>query len=105
MKKDTQRNVKLPDPADSEQPYLKVDAVQACRVNDNFSITCHQMNYQSIVSQLGVNGQQIIDKGGYFTVGRFVMNYESFCQLRNEVNQIHDKYTQQNTEALQNSKP
>jgi hypothetical protein len=71
-------------------PYAKVDAFQACRLNEAFALSAFQFDYQAVatgLSKAGTSAEALPAR----LVARLVMDRDAFKRLRDEVTKILDK--------------
>lgn len=78
---------------DSEISYQKIDHIRASRLGNNFSVSFYQLNYQQIADELDLSkGSNDIIQTNLISIGKFVMNEESFRELGSRVQEILKKY-------------
>ncbi|OHD55817.1 MAG: hypothetical protein A2Y33_14375 [Spirochaetes bacterium GWF1_51_8] len=73
-------------------PYTKVDLAKSCRISENFAFSFYQMDYQALAASLTNQSELKANEIGLIPVAKIVLNHESFLQLRNEINTLHDLF-------------
>jgi len=93
------RNVKVSIGLNDQMPYTKVDVFKAIRLNDNFAISCYQLDYQALaysISNMGKNPPEDIKP---MPVAKIVMDYVVFKQLIKELNDLSEKIEKEEIET------
>lgn len=72
-------------------PYAKADLVKASRVGQNYSLSFYQMDYQSLALQLNNKSEHIDGEGVLISVGKIVLDKDTFLLLYKEINEIKQK--------------